>query len=382
MKAIVILLLLSTAVSVGAQPKQLQYGVHKVGFAYTVLFDNSRQAVQEQSHKENGRIIAVNMWYPASLVKGTPNTFADYVHLVGRELADTVTNDSWQQKGVDKYYEWPASAGADKNSFTAFLAQKTPMRAYREASFSGTDYPVIMLVHGFAADYAYLAEYIASHGAIVMHVPTKGTLRYELDYAEKGLESQVLDYEFALAFLKNKFSLPAKTVAAVGFSFGGQSALALAIRNQNVRAVVSLDGGIGSDFGGTLLSRQSFYDSTRITAPILHLYNPKDQYTSLSWLNSYALTSRCYIALNNVEHGYFTSAGVLRRQLPDIMGKTAPDPGDAYEALMLLTNEFIQTQFKQASWENRLAGLKKENLWMDHPIGKIDIRKAGNFPAE
>ncbi len=376
MKAIFILLFLSIAVASGAQLKQLLYGVDNVGFADTVLFDNSRPAVLEQSSKEKGRIIAVNMWYPARFVKGAPNSFTDYVHLAGRELTDTVTNDSWQQKGVDKYFEWPVSAGADKDSFAAFLALKTPMRAYRQASFSGMNYPVILLVHGFAADYAYLAEYLASHGAVVMHVPTKGTLRYELDYAEKGLESQVLDYEFALAFLKKRFSLHAETIAAVGFSFGGQSAMALAMRNQNVRAVVSLDGGIGSDFGGTLLSRQSFYDSTCITAPILHLYNPEDPYTSLTWLNRYTETLRCYIALKNVEHGYFTSAGLLHRQLPDIMGKTSPDPGDAYEAMMLLTKEFIQTQFNQTSWENRVALLKKEYSWMSRPIAKIDIRKA------
>ena len=376
MKAISILLLLFTGVTAGAQTKRLLYGVHKVGFGYTVLFDNSRPAIQEQLSSKNGRIIVVNMWYPARSVKGAPNTFADYVHLAGRELTDTVTNGSWQHKGVNKYFEWPASAGADKNAFSAFLVQKTPMRAYRHASFSATDHPVILLVHGFAADYAYLAEYLASHGAVVMHVPTKGTLRYELDYAEKGLESQVRDYEFALAFLTKRYSLRANTVAAVGFSFGGQSAVALAMRNHNIRAVVSLDGGIGSDFGGTLLSRQTFYDSTRITAPILHLYNPKDPYTYLTWLNRYTQTFRCYIAFNHVEHGYFTSAGLLRRQLPDIMGKTAPDPGDAYEALMLLTNEFIQTQFKQASWDNRLDHLKKRFPWMSRPIARIEIRKA------
>lgn len=379
MKAIYICLLLLTTLSAVAQPKRLLHGKHKVGFTYTVLFDHSRPAVQEQSSKEKGRLLAVNMWYPASVVKGKPNTFSDYVHLAGRELTDTVNNDLWQQQGVDKFFEWPASAGADKVRFTAFLAQRNRMLAYRQATFSKRDYPVVLLVHGFAADYAYLAEYLTSHGAVVIHVPTKGTLRYELDYAEEGLQSQVLDYEFALAFLAKKFSLRANTIAAVGFSFGGQSALALAMRNQHISAVVSLDGGIGSDFGGTLLSRQSFYDSTRIKVPILHLYNPKDPNTSLTWLNSYTRSLRCYIAFNNVEHGYFTSFGLLRRHLPDIMGTSAADPGDAYVAMMLLAKEFLQTQFNRTSWENRVTDLNKKYSWIEGPIEKINIRKAATF---
>ena len=220
-----------------------------------------------------GRIIQVNIWYPSAA--GTRRMhFADYVGLVGKELDNSSRNKNWKQKGIDKYFEWPASAGADKNKFTAFLDKKTPMMAYSDAKWLKQKYPLVMLVHGFAADHAYLAEYLASNGYVVMHVPVKGTTQYELDYEGLGLDSQVKDYEFALKVLRKEFPLIKDVAATIGFSFGGQSAVALAIRNKSVNAVISYDGGIGSFFGAQLLSNQAYYRELDVMAPILHLYNP------------------------------------------------------------------------------------------------------------
>ncbi len=114
-----------------------------------------------------------------------------------------------------------------------------------------------MLVPGFAADHAYLPEYLSSNGYIVMQVPVKGTTQYELDYEGLGIDSQVKDYEFALSILSKEFTVT--TVAAtIGCSFGGQSAGALAFRQKSVRAIVSLYEGIVSFFGAQLLSNQAY----------------------------------------------------------------------------------------------------------------------------
>lgn len=254
------------------------------------------------------------------------------------------------------------------------------MLSLRGAKMKGDHYPVVLLVHGFAADHAYLAEYIASHGYIVLQVPVKGTNAYELDYEGNGLGTQVADYEFALEILQREFRVSPKKLAAVGFSFGGQSAVALAFRNSLVKAVVSLDGGIGSAFGAGLLSRVTEYEHKKITAPILHLYNAADQHTDLGWFGSITRADRFLVAMKNMQHGHFTSFGLLEKEVPGIMGKNIPSPGNGYEAMILLTTEFINAHMKDgiASRDDFLETQKTKEPWVAECMLKVEARKAAS----
>jgi len=335
--------------------------------------------MKEQPANDQGRIIQVNIWYP-SLGGPTPMHFADYVGLVGKELDISPANKNWKQKGVDKYFAWPESTGADKDKFISFLDKKIPMLAYRDAEWVRGKYPLVMLVHGFAADHSYLAEYLASNGYIVVQVPVKGTKEYELDYEGLGLDSQVKDYEFALKIMKKEFSGVTEVAATLGFSFGGQTAVALAIRHRSVKAVISLDGGIGSFFGAHLLSNQSYYRELDIMAPILHLYNPADPYTDLNWFNTIRHSERFLVAMKNMQHGHFTSFGLLNKSIPGIMGKEIADPGNSYETVMLLTKEFLFKSLKERSVPaNNFLETQKENYsWIRECIARAEIKSAGS----
>lgn len=361
-----------------AQITKLVPGNIKPGFISITRFDTSRPAVREQPVGDKARIIQVNIWYP-SAADTRRMRFADYVGLVGKELDNSAANSNWKQKGIDKYFEWPAAAGADKNKFIAFLDKKIPMLACRNAKWLKQKYPLIMLVHGFASDHAYLAEYLASFGYVVMHVPVKGTKQYELDYEGLGLESQVLDYEFALSTLQKEFPYLSDEAAVVGYSFGGQSAVALALRNRSVKAVVSLDGGIGSFFGAQLLSNQPYYNEKDITAPVLHLYNPADPYTDLTWFNNTRYSERFLAAMKNMQHGHFTSFGLLNKDIPGIMGKEVADPGNGYEAVMLLTKEFLERSLteKLSVADSFFEKPKAGNNWVRDCIAKSEVKALG-----
>lgn len=356
------------------QLTKLTPGNIKPGFISLTRFDLSRPPVKEQPGADKGRIIQVNIWYP-SVGDTKRMIFADYVKLAGKELDISSANKDPGQKGIDKYFEWPASLGADKKEFKAFLDSKIPMQAYQDAKRVNKKYPLVMLVNGFAADHAYMAEWLAGNGYIVMQVPVKGTTTYELDYEGKGLESQVRDYEFALKIIEKECSFLTENVAIAGFSFGGQSAVALSLRNKKVKAIVSLDGGTGSAFGVQLLNKQTYYDALAITVPILHLYNPGDTYTDLTWFNDISNTNRFLAAMKNMQHGHFTSFGLLNKMIPGIMGKSA-DPGDGYEAVMLLTKEFLDKSIR-----NKVAGtgdffdiLTTDYSWIKDCIGQTEIK--------
>ncbi len=345
----------------------------KPGFVSITRFDRSRAAIDEQTENKFGRIIQINLWYPSEEI-GESVTFGDYVTLAGLEL-DSSKAHTWQETGISRYFAWPESAKADKKKFLEFLDKKTPMNAVKSAPLSGKKYPLVMLVHGFAADHAYLAEHLAAHGFVVMHVPVKGTTKYELDYQDRGLESQVLDYEFGLKIVKEEFPVISEEVAVAGFSFGGQSAMALSIRNPEVSAVVSLDGGIGSAFGAKLLQSQRFYDTKKLKQPVLHLYNPRDTYNDLSWLKSIPRTKKFLVAMKNMDHGHFTSFGILNKALPGIMGKDAPDPGRGYEGVILLTTLFLETTLKKeiAPADDFISATMQKYPWLKGVIEKQEV---------
>lgn len=376
MKNILLALLFITNFS-QAQITTPKPGSLQPGFISVTRFDLSRTAVKEQPATVKGRILQINIWYPC-LSSAKRMSFKDYVGLAGKEL-DTTSSFNWKQAGINKYFEWPASAGADKNKFINFLESGQPMLASLNAKWTGKKYPLVILVHGFAADYAYLAEYLASYGYVVMQVPVKGSTQYELDYEGHGLESQVKDYEFALKILKKEFPWFTNKTAVIGFSFGAQSAVALAIRNK-ANAVVSFDGGIGSAFGAGLLRRQSYYKDSLVTMPLLHLYNPADTYTDLSWFNTITRTTRLLAPVKNMQHGFFTSFGLINKVVPGIIGKDAGDPGRNYEAVMFLTKEFLNNVLKNkaAPLESFFSKQRKAAPWIDSSIGTTVLLPEGS----
>ena len=374
---IVFLLPLLISLAGFSQVQKLKPGNFKPGFISITRFDQSREPVREQPVGATGRTIQINLWYPSE-GNGEKMNFAAYTSLAGLEL-DTSSKLNAIQSGIEKYFAWPASLGADKKKFIDFLEQKKPMLASAAAKWLKPGYPLIILVHGFAADFAFMAEWLSGHGYIVMQVPVKVTTTYDLDYEGKGLESQIADYEFALNIIRDEYDVTTSSIGVAGFSFGGQSAVALALRNPDIKAIVSLDGGIGSVFGSQLLGMQKNYEDRKIIQPVLHLYNAKDRHTDLNWFYRTRNTDRYLVAMKNMEHGHFTSFGLLNEVVPGIMGKQVADPGDGYEATMAMTKTFMDECLKsrKVSPSRLLASMQDEYPWIRACIEKAELKTRG-----
>ncbi|MFN7119666.1 MAG: dienelactone hydrolase family protein [Saprospiraceae bacterium] len=367
MKTIILLLLL--ACGANAQSTLYQYltmGKYPVGFQTFYEYDASRPAVREQKEQTKGRFLQINIWYPATKKEGKVLTFKDFVDLSGKELDEnSATNE---QATLKAYLDWNGIADTARQDFITYLEKNQSLYTRLNAPVKAGNFPVVLLMHGSAATYAFMGAYLASQGYFVVQVPVKGTAAYELDYQleAKGLETQIIDYEYAINFIKQRFPyLDYNQVAVAGLSFGGQSAVGLAIRHANIKAVISLDGGIGSDFGGTLLSRQSFYDINKIKAPILHLYNPNDPYTDLQWLKKYNAAHRTLVAFNNVEHQHFSAFGLLQKEISNDVTAKALQTSTAYEAILWYTQTFLDQHLKNKS--NKMMQLSKK-AWVKSAV--------------
>jgi len=122
---------------------------------------------------------------------------------------------------------------------------KIPER--KEANFDVAAFPIILMCPGFNAgheSYATVLAYLAGHGYIIGSFPSRGS---EFTGGERSRSSLLHDVHLrhlglALEKTMNIRHADGENIGVMGHSFGGPSALVYALRHNNVRAVVSLDG--------------------------------------------------------------------------------------------------------------------------------------------
>ena len=159
------------------------------------------------------------------------------------------------------------------------------------------------------------------------------------------METEIRDYEFALSILSNNSNLNLTDVVALGFSFGGQSALGLACRNPNIKTVISYDGGIGDRFGARLIDESSFCSTENVSASILHIYDASYTRKYLDKIRSFVYAERTLIGLNRIAHWHFTSFGYLASQIPNLFGENE-FARDGYETILEITKDYLNSKSK------------------------------------
>lgn len=360
--------------SVFTQPylKKIKNGQHMVGFRSFHIYDSSRPSIANQKDKKTGRMLQVNVWYPSNNQSKNTLTFKNYIYLKKKESTTEETTETQKQNAIKEYFQWAVAGGTSQKEIDAFFEKDLKMMASKNSLPKNKKYPVVLLMHGSAVDYAFLGEFLAGHGFISINVPTKGYLQKSLDVSGLGMETQIRDYEFTLTKVSSAFNVDTENTFAIGFSFGGQSAVGFMMRNPNTQAVISLDGGIGSKFGARLIRNSPFYNLTQINKPILHLYNPKDRYTDLTAIKGYVFANRLLAGFEKMEHGHFVSFGMLSQFIKIKFNQKETSPS-GFEAIMQITLNFLKAHLKREGEKKNIK--QKNNLvpWMENLISKYEF---------
>ena len=312
------------------------------GFSSQIIIDNSRPSTDDGDF---GRIIQINIWYPAQIEQNSKKmVFTDYLTIRGNEMGRKESARNYG-KTVEDYFQWPISQGANKAIIDSVISTTLPMSAVKDIPFKPGKHPVILLMHGSAVDFAFLGESLAEQGFIVINVPVKGYRQKELDVNGIGMETEIRDYEFALSILADNNHVDLTDIAAIGFSFGGQSALGLACRNPNIKTVISYDGGIGDRFGARLIKESAFCSIENISASILHIYDESYTRKYLDQIRSCVYSERTLIGLNGIAHWHFTSFGYLASIIPGLFGENQ-FARNGYETIMEITYDYLHSKIK------------------------------------
>lgn len=334
---------------------QLEPGPYAVGFRQIEGYDHSRlhrlpvDLTGALADGERARPIRISVWYPAEPADRAPLTLGDYITLLGAEAHLGPVTAADAEAGRRDFYRFPLLDQAtpeQRQRLEAF-----PSRAVRDARPAPGRFPLILYSLGSAAVGHVTPELLASHGYVVAQAPRLGShAGLPQDNRDRAdLETKIRDLDFVVNAMADFPPADVQTLGATGFSAGGRWALSLAMKNWNVKAVVSLDSVMLFD---DPVSREwrslPFYDPDAVRVPVLHLVRRAwvPQETSDLW-GRLRYAERTHLVFENpaLDHFDFQSIGyamTLAGMRPDV----APVAADAFHQFNRRTLAFFDAHLQ------------------------------------
>ncbi len=256
----------------------LEPGPHAVGFTQWERSDASRpyRTARDLEGRpragERARPIRMSIWYPAMPSDAKPLTFGDYVDMIGAEGRVGAISDEEKRNGENALFGFPLlrTVTAEQRAKLRPLAS----RAVRDAKPAPGKYPLIVYSLGSAVIAHVTPEYLASHGYVVVQAPRLGAFAgLGPDVGDAlDFETKLRDMDFVIGKMRDFPQADLANMATIGFSAGGRWALATAMKNPDVKAVVSLDSVmLFNDRQTENWKRMQHFNLEAVRVPVLNL---------------------------------------------------------------------------------------------------------------
>lgn len=241
MFALVAVLAVSVATGQSVPNFQFQFtekpGPYSVGLRVIEQYDRSRvfhsgsDATGKSVTIDGFRPLQILVWYPADASKAERMTIGDYAALIRTETS----------------FDKPMEHGKSQSFVEDFTRGTTalPVWALRDAPAQPNRFPLVIYVPSLnapAIENIELCEYLASHGFVVLATPSMGATERAMTVDISGANAEAQDISFLIDYAKNLPDTEMSSVAVIGYSWGGMSALFAAARDKRIGAIVSLDG--------------------------------------------------------------------------------------------------------------------------------------------
>lgn len=334
---------------------QLEPGPFAVGFRQIERYDHSRvfrlpvDMTGAPVEGERSRPIRISVWYPAEPSGKAPLTLGDYITLLGAEAHLGPVTAADAEAGRRAFYLFPLLDQATPEQRQRLEALSS--RAVRDARPATGKFPVILYSLGSAAVGNVTPELLASHGYVVAQAPRLGAYAgLSPDGGDRlDLATKVQDLDFVLNALGEIPSADLQNLGATGFSAGGRWALSMAMKNWNVKAVVSLDSVmLFEDLTTQEWRALPFYDPDAVRVPVLHLVRRDwvPQETSDLW-NRMRHAERTHLVFEDpkLDHLDFQSVGYAMT-LAGMRPEVAPAVAETFHQFNRRTLAFFDQHLK------------------------------------
>ena len=361
-KKLFVLFLLIFSFSLFAQNEvwnKLDKGNYNVGFKVYSLFDSSRAI---KNPKED-RPIQVSYWYPAQANDFNKRmTYKDYF-LLSAEETNYQISDALKNSAVINYKKLLASNGIDDSTVDQWFGQK--MLAVKDATPSKGKFPLVVVAQGnfhSAHHQAFLCEFLASNGYVVITTPSQTRITGQLTDVSQAVEStddQVKDMQFAIRSLRKFNNIDFKNIALLGHSFGGRSIQVLQMKDKDVKCLVSLDGGLGLNAAVDDIKKASDFDPAKMDVPLLHFYEDTETMLKPDFrlIDSFKKSKRFLVKINDMHHFYFSSLGLVSGTI-DGFHPLSKNLAEKYKMICDFTRDFLNGIFRGKDLE--MKKLKEE----------------------
>ncbi len=146
------------------------------------------------------------------------------------------------------------------------------MWAVRDAAPKAGKYPVVIYapsINNTAFENADIAEFLASHGYIVIAAPSVGETGRWIKKDLLHAELQAADIRFLIDYARTLPQADMTRVAAAGFSWGGLSNILAAAKDERIKALVCMDG--AGRYYNSILVQAKYAQAAKMTTPLLYL---------------------------------------------------------------------------------------------------------------
>ena len=225
-----------------------------------------------------------------------------------------------------------AQAGVSARTIDSLLA--SALFAAPSAPPLDGAFPLVLIAQGNGQDVidqVVLCEYLASQGFVVAATPSpmRRTPMEREDQVGEFAERQALDLERAIVTVAERLPVDIERIGVVGHSFGARSALLLAMRDRRVRAIVSLDGGIGTATAVEPFRRTPSFRPDAPLPPLLHFYEELDSFMAPDFglLRSLRTAELILEPTEAMHHTHFTTWGFAAVRFPDLAAATQATSG-------------------------------------------------------
>lgn len=349
---IIHLAILATA-QVSSENLELPHGELKVGFKNYNKDDNTRsyKRLYDWDNKVLARPISISQWYPTEKIATNRKLkIKDYMTILKQE-------EEWENLPNDRILNWFYYADNEKNR-RQFHAET---KAYINVKPAKGKFPVVIYAPSYQASSVEnfaLCEFLASHGYIVISSPSRGTENRFLDGGTtRDIETQARDIEFLIAEATSLTNADADKLAVIGFSFGGISNVLAQMRNEQIKALVCLDGSI--KYQSQKLLSSSYANVSKVDVPFMFM-SQKDIPLSVMiedkidttlnqnfyFFDSLKHSQAYYLKFNDLTHPYFSSMGILFQDRDPRQDKSDKEIIASYEWVNSYTMHFLNAFLK------------------------------------
>jgi hypothetical protein len=327
----------------------LQPGPHDVGFRLVTEYDHSRREAPavDFEGKRNPAPLAMAMpvaiWYPATRSRSSaPMQYGTFAALSAKRTDLTPVTPADRATAIENLRAFAGFAfGRQLSESVTRDLDTTATAAVRDAPPASGRFPVILAAtDGSIATATVLFEYLASHGFVVMAVPSRRSYAtLQVSRPASVVEARVRDLEFLLDHARRYAFADTARIAVIGVNFDGMSALSFQMKNMVARAVVSLDGWEGKQNGVETVRSGMHYDPRRLRTPYFVVLQdesgaPADMGLDRTGFDQFRYSERQWLVLRSMSHSYLIGNPLAYSDVP-------PDRRLAYELLVRSIHRFF-----------------------------------------